>query len=170
MRPKKQLDRRKSTIKFGWLLPNHIGISPDKLLSWRLINLNFVQFFNDGGSSPLKLLSLKSNVSIPSKKPTELGIFPWKWLFAKLRIFNLSNWNRQSGSSPDNWLLEGSKKFKFPLVIAHRDWTCFENMLLERSKCIALKKILVFHLPVYWNSSLLWGKMGTLTTNLEHGH
>ena len=92
MRPKKRLDRKKSTIKFGWLLPRHIGISPDKLLSWRLINFNFVQFFNYGGSSPLELLLLKSNVSIPSKEPTKLGIFPWKWLFAKLRIFNLSKW------------------------------------------------------------------------------
>ena len=112
----------------------------------------------------------ESNVSIPSKEPAELGIFPWKWLFAKLRSFYPSKWNQQLGSSPDNWLLERSKKFKFPFVTVQRDWTCFENILLERSKCTALKKILVFCLPVYWNSSLLWENRRTPMTNLEHGH
>ena len=154
MHPKKWLDRRKSIIKFGWLLPNHIGISP-------------MQFFNDGGSSLLKLLLLKSNVSIPSKEPTELGIFPWKWLFAKLRIFNPLKWNQQLRSTPDNWLLERSKKFKFPLVTAHRDWTCFENILLERSKCTAQKKILVFRLLVYHREKgeLPW-QIWNMTTDL----
>ena len=59
MLPNKWLDRRKKIIKFGWLLPNHIGICPDKLLCPRLINFNFVQFFNDEGISTLKLLLLK---------------------------------------------------------------------------------------------------------------
>ena len=147
-RHKKWLDRRKSIIKFGWLLPNHIGISP-------------MQFFNDGGSSLLKLLLLKSNVSIPSKEPTELGIFPWKWLFAKLRIINPSKWNQQSGSSPDNWLLERSKKFKFPFVTVHRDWTCFENILLERSKCTALKKSWYFAFQ-FIGTQVYYGKTGEL--------
>ena len=140
MLPKKWLDRSERKIKFGWLLHNHIGISPDKLLSWRLINLNFVQFFNDKGIIPLKLLLLKSNASIPSKEPNEIGIFPWKWLFAKLRIFNPSKCIQQLGSSPNNWLLERSRRSKFPLAIAHRDWIGSENIFLERSKCDALNK------------------------------
>ena len=90
MLPEKWFDRRKSTTKSRWLLPNHISICPDKLLSQRLTNFYFVQFFNEEGSSPVKLLLPKSSISIPSKEPIEFGIFPWKRLFAKLRILSPS--------------------------------------------------------------------------------
>ena len=128
MLPNKWLDRRKKITKFGWLLPNHIGICPNKLSCPRFINFNLVQFFKDEGISPLKLLLLKSIVSILSSKPIDLGIFPKKWLFSNLRIFNPSRCIQQSRSSPDNQLLERSKKNKTSFLIAHRDWIGFENI------------------------------------------
>ena len=121
MLPNKWLDRRKKITKFGWLLLNHIDICLDKLLCPRLINFNFVQFFNDEGISTLKLLLLKSIVLIPSSKLIDLGIFPQKLLFSNLRIFNPSRCIQQSRSSPDNRLLERSKKNKTSFLIAHRD-------------------------------------------------
>ena len=133
MLPNKWLDWRKKITKFGWLLPNHIGICPDRLLSWRLINFNSVQFFKDEGSSPLKLLLCKSSVSIRSRNPTDLGIFPKKWLFAKLRISSPSNCIQQYGSCPDNRLLERSRNLKFQLLTAHREKIGTENIFLERS-------------------------------------
>ena len=67
------------------LSPIQAGSFPENELSLRFINDNFVQFCNDNGNSPKKLLLLKSNTLSSFKEPIESGICPDKLLLAKFK-------------------------------------------------------------------------------------
>ncbi|KAF4398626.1 hypothetical protein G4B88_013715, partial [Cannabis sativa] len=114
------------------LVPIHVGISPDNLFPPTSNITNWVQFFNDEGNSAVKLLFLKCNTLMETKKPMEIGIFPDNLLFAKTRIRRERACDQQSGISPDNWLYETSRKIKgINSMASHMEFSC-ENLLLKR--------------------------------------
>ncbi|KAL4594908.1 hypothetical protein ACB092_12G053300 [Castanea dentata] len=84
------------------LSPIQASSFPENELSLRFINDNIVQFCNDNGNSPKKLLLLKSNTLRFIKEPIELGICPDRLLLAKLKTANFLFFIKQSGRPPDS--------------------------------------------------------------------
>ena len=95
-------------------------------------NLSFVQLLKDFGSWPTNAFDRKYNASSWDKNLKEEGISPDKVLFDKLRTTNLFwNFNQQSGSLPDNKLLERSNKVNSS-SIWHKKERFPKNLFLDR--------------------------------------
>ena len=72
---------------------------PEYKFSLRFINDNIVQFCNDDGNSPEKLLLLKANVLRLIKETIEIGVSPDKLLLTNFRILSSCHCMKQLGEA-----------------------------------------------------------------------
>ncbi|KAG2708739.1 hypothetical protein I3760_05G207300 [Carya illinoinensis] len=71
--------------KFGRLSPIHEGTISDKLFPPKSMVFTLLQLWRDVGIFPTNPLLLKCKTLIQAREPIESGIFPYKFLLAKLR-------------------------------------------------------------------------------------
>jgi hypothetical protein len=127
------------------LFPIHAGMLPTNSFSATSSVINFVQFFNEIGSLPDRLLLRMCNDSSKLKAPMESGMLPLSLLLLNFIATKYCQLDQQSGITPDKRFSPRLRTCIFfnSSILWHKKLSMEpENELLERSNAPTLENIL----------------------------